>query len=838
MTHPPLTTAANAERSPRPSNQTQTGNNGVRSTSISQSASRNISPVRSTRSFHPEASLVLVGIRGSGKRSLGLIAAAALGRRLVTEDHFFHEITGHSRQEYLKQHGNREFHRQEIETSRRMLDENQRGCVIECGLGSLTTGVQEHLRIYATTNPVVYLVRDMAHIQRLLKLDDRSTRLLANGDPTHRRCSSFEFFNLEDNSMGDYGEDKPTDRWSPSYSFKLKQSKEDFTYFVRQITGTATLRNNATSPFSLYGTPVEQRLYTHSLVIRLSELQNHQDDLGKFESAGDAIELLVDRWSNSEQSNLAKGVALLRRHVGVPIIITAMNGPLLDLGPSLSPEDAYLNIVEHGFRLGAEFVSVNLPMPEKLVRRLAQCKGFTKLIGHHLDMSPTVPNWDHQIWLNHVDFAEAVGCDAVRLLKTSLDRSDNLVVQVFADKVRRGGSSLPLIAYNVGDVGRTSQLYNQILTPVTHPSLRGNGSIGYEGTIISKAAIKALFQSFVLDPLQFYIFGANVLYSLSPAMHNAAYRACGLGHQYMTKNVESLSEIASNAQSPSFGGASIVRPYKVAIMDQLASKSRHAEVIGAVNTLLPLRAGPDGKVMSLKDQASQRNRAGRILAWYGDNTDWIGIKEVLERSLSPRNVVRPGKTTGLVIGAGGMAQAAVYALLQLGCRKIFIYNRTPSNADKVAQRFNKWANSTENEPTVTVLPSVQEPWPETQLPPTMIVSCVPAHSIDGQPEANFEMPRQWLGSQSGGVIIELAYKPLNTPLLKQMRRFRQETGLSWVIIDGLETLPEQAIAQFELFTGRKAPRSLMRLECLRNYKGEEGQYDENAIKARLRSIYP
>lgn len=64
---------------------------------------------------------------------------------------------------------------------------------------------------------------------------------------------------------------------------------------------------------------------------------------------------------------------------------------------------------------------------------------------------------------------------------------------------------------------------------------------------------------------------------------------------------------------------------------------------------------------------------------------------------------------------------------------------------------------------------------------------------------------------------QLAYLPLNTLLLKQIRRIREETKQPWVIVDGLEALPEQAIAQFELMTGRKAPKRRMRLEVLQNY---------------------
>ena len=69
-----------------------------------------------------------------------------------------------------------------------------------------------------------------------------------------------------------------------------------------------------------------------------------------------------------------------------------------------------------------------------------------------------------------------------------------------------------------------------------------------------------------------------------------------------------------------------------------------------------------------------------------------------------------------------------------------------------------------------------------------------------------------------------------------MRRFRSETGRPWVLVDGLENVLEQAIAQFELLTGRKAPRRLMTLEVLRNYVGEKGRFDEKTIQSGLDGI--
>jgi len=378
-----------------------------------------------------------------------------------------------------------------------------------------------------------------------------------------------------------------------------------------------------------------------------------------------------------------------------------------------------------------------------------------------------------------------------------------------------------LIAYNVGPLGQRSQLSNKIFTPVTHPAII-KASRAQQTLMTAQEAMRALFQTSINDPLHFYIVGATVSYSLSPAMHNAAYKTCGMSHDFTIGPVSVLSELHHLAQDPHFGGAALAQPFKVDIIPHLHAYSHHAKAIGAVNTLLPLRALPDGSPQFLLNQASQRNRAGSVLAWYGDNTDWAGIVTCLRRNASPRNVVQPSKTTGLVIGAGGMARAAIYAMIQLGCRKIFLYNRTVEHADTVAAHFNSWAAPfSDRGPIVTVLRSREEPWPSDYRYPTLMVSCVPAHSVGSRPAADFEMPEQWLGSPSGGVILETAYKPRVTPLLRQIRALRERTGQAWVTVDFLEVLPEQGIAQFELMTGRKAPRSRMRAEVAEAYQAVE-----------------
>ncbi|OQV02744.1 Shikimate dehydrogenase substrate binding domain-containing protein [Cladophialophora immunda] len=767
----------------------------------------------SGRLFHPEASLVLVGIRASGKRSLGLIAATALGRRFVTEDHYFQTLNGLSRQDYLKIHGSEQFHRQDIETSKRMLEDNKYRCVIDCGLGSLTSGLQEYLRLFSRTNPVVFVLRDMDQIKAILNLDDRAAKLLEQGNFTHRKCSNFEFYNLEDDSMHGSADTEMADRASPNYSFKLRSAQAEFSSFVRFITGCSLTEPTLLSPFSLDG-PVELRSYTHALLIRASDFADGRVDFGALEAAGDVLEIYVDQWQSNTTRVLSKMVATARRTLAIPILMSASRG----LSESQTME-TYMAVLLQGLRLGVQFISVDLDLDTSQIDRLRAVKGYTKLIGNYTNYVSKENGWKDIKLRNSYNRALDLKFDMVRLLNVPTSRQDNDAAIWFAEQLKDiPGPRLIAIIYNVGFLGRTSQIMNPVLTRVTHPSLpegKSGREYSFRPLLSSRQIVSALFDSYVFDSLQFYIVGANVSASLSPAMHNAAYNLLGLKHRYSTKPINTWEDIEILARDDALGGLSVVQPYKVKLVPHMHALSGNAKAIGAVNTLIPLRQQAAGLTPSLDIQAQLRNRAGKIIGWFGDNTDFIGIMNCVSRSLSPRNAIQP-KTTSLVIGAGGMARAAVYAMLQIGCKHIFVYNRTVSNTRALARHFNDWARSQTTglvsanvQEPVKVIERTSDPWPPEFAPPTIVVSCVTHELLDGNPGADFEMPEQWMQSPSGGVVVEMAYMTKETPLIRQIKRFRASTQRPWVLIDGIEALIEQAVGQFESMTGRKAPKRCM-----------------------------
>lgn len=746
------------------------------------------SPLQAQRKFDPHASIVLAGIRGTGKSSLAVMLAATTGNRLIEADRYFQQVTGRSRAAFKNEYGLLEYRQKEAKVMESILHEHKERCVIVCGPGFMERSGQKLLREYSKTHPVVLILRDPESIQSYLKVYDKDKicRFFELSGPIYRACSNLEFFNVSEKCAGEYTgkegqqlESELDQRHQTTTPFlTLKRLQRDFLRFIALAlaTGGATDMCTQHASFPLSMIPVESRTYTYAVSVPLSSLLERYMDIEDLECAADAFELKVDtqcpstdpRVDSSFADKISETVATIRRSIAVPMIYhveSNISGQIN--GQPRRPEEEYLNLVQHGLRLSPGLVTVDLGYGDALLSQIIASRGSSRVIGHYVARQPLSGGWDGPEYMSLYERARRLGCDMVRLSQPATTMEDNFAVQRFHHRVKNLPEPLlPLIAYNTGPLGRLSCCFNPILTPVIHPSMAPETKTKDLPSITIREAQTALYSSFTLDPMQFFVFGANVNYSLSPTMHNAAYKLIGMPHVYGIHQFPTLHGLNELVENPHFGGTSVSLPYKTEAIPLLHSMSPHARAIGAVNTLIPIRNLDEKDNTILTSQHSslypEKSRAGPIKALHGDNTDWIGICNCFRRGLSPANAVRPA-STGLVIGAGGMARAAVYAMIHLGIQSIFVYNRTFANTEKLALHYNRQKNLATSQgqgrrpTTVHTLKSLQDPWPAGYKQPTVIASCIPAHSIAGQPAPCFEMPSQWLESPTGGVVVEVGH---------------------------------------------------------------------------------
>ena len=764
----------------------------------------------------------------------------------------FQNATGFSTTAYRKQFGlsNRSLRQEEI--LRKTLQTHSKGAIIVCNGGfSLDTSSQGLLREFSVTHPVIHITRDIRSVHQYLGTAEESKLrdLLAISTPVFRRCSNYEFYNLSETNATHLSV-APAHQSSVPAFLTLKRAERTFFKFLSLVLSSHNTygKDKSVFPtldpghFPLSYVELELRNYTCAVQVLLSDLTSEAIDIEELEFGCDAFELVIEptQLTPEHAEDISKSIFRVRRSTVTPVIYHVMPKST----HARFSDTAYLANVWYGLRMAPEFATIDLTLDEELIRAFVASRGSTKVIGHlHAAM-----DWYDAFWLEKYDTALHLGCSLVRFTRPANFMDDNAAIQSFRNTIYAKARRIPMICYNTGRAGRRSACFNQVLTPVIPESLRNSATFEVKtrsnpetSWLTAREATHILYASFTYDPMEFYIIGSATGYSLSPAMHNAAYKACGMPHHFdrvQTTDLEtSMQELV---HKPNFGGTAISQPFKISAISLTQSISRHARAIGAINTLIPVRhLNADGSIPDVDDVElfQERNQSGPVKALYGDNTDWIGIRSCIRRGLSPANAIRPTITSGLVIGSGGMARAAIYAMLQLGIKNIAIHNRTIANARKLATYFTQLASSSSaaklfpsfvqgSQPVFYLLGSRDDAWPEKLQAPTVILSCIPTHPVGDEPSPQFTLPKHWMQSPTGGVVIELAYRNLNTPLTKQIR---EEASASWICLDGLDLLPEQAFAQFELFTGKRAPRRTMRKEVLRRWTDELGESNPSMV---------
>lgn len=258
------------------------------------------------------------------------------------------------------------------------------------------------------------------------------------------------------------------------------------------------------------------------------------------------------------------------------------------------------------------------------------------------------------------------------------------------------------------------------------------------------------------------IWGDPVLHSLSPAMHNAAYRALGVDDSFVfvaaRVSAEQLPAAVQGAKAMGLRGVTCTIPHKTNILKYLDHLDPMAARIGAVNTVV-------------------LNQEGQ---WTGYNTDWLGIIRPLQQHtrLLHKRVA--------IIGAGGTARAAAFGVRECGVSDILIFNRTLEKGLSLAQELQASAYSLDDFERLSDCDILIQ---------TTSVGMTP--HLDHTP-----VPQEYLRSHH--LVMDVVYTPRYTRLLQEA----QQVGAS--IITGTEMFLHQGMAQFSLYTGMSAPEQVMR----------------------------
>lgn len=259
--------------------------------------------------------------------------------------------------------------------------------------------------------------------------------------------------------------------------------------------------------------------------------------------------------------------------------------------------------------------------------------------------------------------------------------------------------------------------------------------------------------SMFTPPALYGIIGYPLGHSMSPLMHNTAFKALNLPGVYLSWPVEPgrLPGFVDAVRLLDIQGCSITIPHKIDIVPLLDEASEGVREMGACNTIY---------------------RDGEKIC--GENTDVIGFMAPLRKhSLPPESRV-------LVLGAGGVSRAAIAGLKRLGLTHITITNRRKERAEALCGEFGLMC----------------APWEERGDVPADLIINTTALGMTGAQEHETPYPSAFRGI---GIAYDLIYTPFHTRFLLDA------AAASWNTISGLDMFIGQGDAQFHLWTGRHLP---------------------------------
>jgi 3-dehydroquinate dehydratase/shikimate dehydrogenase len=349
--------------------------------------------------------------------------------------------------------------------------------------------------------------------------------------------------------------------------------------------------------------------------------------------------------------------------------------------------------------------------------------------------------------------------DAIKVAGAARTIADSVRLLRFAARMRN------CVAVPMGEVGLPARLL----------ALREGSALAYAPVSAATAPGQVSLQEMThlyrahalnLQTRVFGVIGDPIAHSLSPLLHNTAFITRNINAVYVPFLVKNLRDFLKAA--PDFGlrGFSVTIPHKQTILRHLHDCDRLSADIGAVNTVVVRRDG----------------------SLYGRNTDYVGVLSSLEKKLTlPKSQV-------LILGSGGSARAAAFALSRAGA-SVFICARRESAARELARAVGGQAV------------------PRRALRTKSFDAILNATPVGMHPHATISPLAP--GELHCRIVMDLIYRPERTQLLKLAAQKRIAT------VSGVEMFLAQGIAQWELWMKRPAPRKAMRRAVLAALRAEE-----------------
>ncbi|OCK75725.1 Pentafunctional AroM protein [Lepidopterella palustris CBS 459.81] len=711
-----------------------------------------------------EKSILIIGMRGAGKTTTGGWAARILGWPLLDLDTALEKHTGMTIPELIKQKGWEGFRDEELSLLARTIKEHPTGHILACGGGVVEMAEARKLLCgYQKDGGIVLLVtRDIAKVMEFLNVDKTRPAYVEDmmgvwlrRKPWYQECSNFHFHSQTVDSAG------------------LANTIEDFSRFLYLISGKVSALDF-----------IKKKKQSFFVCLSIPQVLPWVHLFPEIVVGSDAVELRVDLLEDPASTNgipstefLIDQVALLRSAITIPLIFTlrtrAQGGNF--------PDDAYAEarqLYKTAIRLGFDFIDLEMTMPDYILHEVFESKGFSNIIASHHDPQSQL-SWNNGSWIPFYNKALQYG-DVIKLVGVAHSVQDNFALADFKTWAETS-HPVPVIAINMGTHGKLSRIINSFMTPVSHPKLPSATAPGQLSAADIRRGLSLMGE---IEAKKFYIFGFPVGPSRSPPMHNRLFRETGLPHSYNLFETPRVTDaVKSIIRSPDFGGASVTMPLKEEIRPFLDGVGEEVKIIGALNT-----------IVSETVTSTSGKETVRLI---GRNTDWQGMVLVLRNAGAQGSA---GLHSGLVIGGGGTARAAIYALKQMQYSPIYIVGRTPHKLAALVDSFPK-------EYDLRLLPDVESLQQLNRIP-SIAIGTIPADQPieSGMREVLCALFRMGVVEHAADIptasvpdgqriLLEMTYKPPITALMQLA------TDAGWKTVNGLEVLVGQGVYQFQHWTG-------------------------------------